>query len=216
MNQIKTHQELCEKLHLKSPSDLYLLTPGTLMEHCGYTEATARRLVDSITASKTQPFARVLAAIGIDGVGTSKAWSIANNYSGFDAFYAAVIGGKFKLQGIGPAGVQAIKDSLLSDDMTLLIQNLRGHGLQFTCVTHKKMREEGKLAGKVFAITGKLNNVRKMYTELIVKNGGKVTENVNKHTSFLIAGEGGGSKRTLAQRHEVPIITEDQFMEMIK
>lgn len=212
----KIVHELCEKLHLQSPSDLYLLTPGTLMEHCGYTEATAKRLVDSITASKRQTFARVLAAIGIDGIGTSKAWAIARNYGSFDKFVTAVNAGSFKMTGIGSIGIQAIKESLLSEDMMLLIQNLRTHGLQFECVAAKVVKKEGKLAGKVFVITGKLRNVRQMYVELIVKNGGKVNESVTRHTSYLIAGEGGGTKRIMAQRHEVPIITEDQFMEMIK
>ncbi len=71
------------------------------------------------------------------------------------------------------------------------------------------------LAGKSFVITGTLSRGRDEFKALIEKHGGKVTGSISKKTDYLLAGEGGGSKRDKAAKLEVPVISEDELQAML-
>ena len=73
-----------------------------------------------------------------------------------------------------------------------------------------------KLLGKTFCITGTLSESREVIKKLIEDWGGKVTGSVTAKTTYLVAGEGGGSKRDKAEKLKVPIISEQQLKEMIE
>ena len=74
-----------------------------------------------------------------------------------------------------------------------------------------------KLAGKTFVITGTLPGMgRTEATELIEKNGGKVSGSVSKKTDYLLAGENGGSKMTKAQALGIPVVSEEELLRMLE
>jgi DNA ligase (NAD+) len=76
---------------------------------------------------------------------------------------------------------------------------------------------EGPLAGKTFVLTGTLPELtREQATERITAAGGRVTGSVSKKTDWLVAGEGGGSKRANAERLGVPIIDEAALLELVE
>ena len=70
------------------------------------------------------------------------------------------------------------------------------------------------IAGKTFVITGTLSSPRGQIKELIQVHGGKVSGSVSKNTDFLLAGEGGGSKRDKAESLGIKVIGEDDLKEM--
>lgn len=74
---------------------------------------------------------------------------------------------------------------------------------------------DGKLTGKTFVITGKLDQPRAYYEALITTNGGKFSGSIGKSTSYLVAGDGGGSKREKAAKLGIPVISLDDLMNMI-
>ena len=81
----------------------------------------------------------------------------------------------------------------------------------------KTENDSNKLAGKTVVITGTLPTLgRKEATELVEKNGGKVSGSVSKKTSFVVAGEAAGSKLTKAQELGIQVVDEAAFLEMLK
>jgi DNA ligase (NAD+) len=82
-------------------------------------------------------------------------------------------------------------------------------------VKNKEEMMNSKLEGKTFCITGTLSQPRKHFEALIEENGG-VCKSMGKTLNYLIAGEDCGSKLSKAEAFGIPIITEEQFMEMIK
>ena len=96
-----------------------------------------------------------------------------------------------------------------------LMEKLKSAG-----VNMKANEEEGvddRFSGKVFVLTGSLQNyTRDEASNIIEKFGGKTSSSVSKKTSYVLAGEDAGSKLTKAQSLGVEVITEEQFKEMTK
>ena len=72
------------------------------------------------------------------------------------------------------------------------------------------------MSNLTFVITGTLNHfTRNEAKDIIERNGGKVSGSVSKKTSYLLAGEAGGSKLKKAADLGVPVLSETEFLEMI-
>lgn len=76
--------------------------------------------------------------------------------------------------------------------------------------------QAGPLAGKTFVLTGALSRPRPEFEKLIAQAGGKATGSVTGKTHYLVAGEGGGSKRDKAAKLGIPIIGEEELLAMLK
>lgn len=80
-----------------------------------------------------------------------------------------------------------------------------------------KQKIDDRFAGKTFVLTGTLSQLtRTQAQEIIQSMGGKAASSVSKKTSYVVAGEEAGSKLTKAQELGVTVLTEQQFLEMIK
>ena len=76
---------------------------------------------------------------------------------------------------------------------------------------------DNRFDGKVFVLTGSLENFSRLEAgEIIEKFGGKTSSSVSKKTDYVLAGEEAGSKLTKAEELGITIINEEQFKEMIK
>jgi DNA ligase (NAD+) len=107
-----------------------------------------------------------------------------------------------------------IHDQLHDEQMLTLIEDLRGHGLQFA--EEGPPPGEGPLAGQTFVLTGTLPNLtREQATERIMGAGGKVTGSVSRKTDYVVAGESPGSKLAQAEKLGVPVINEDGLEELL-
>jgi DNA ligase (NAD+) len=95
-----------------------------------------------------------------------------------------------------------------------MIQQLRGAGVNFES---KRVISDARFAGKTFVLTGALSKfTRDEATEKIELFGGKAAGSVSKKTSFVVVGENAGSKERKARELGIPILTEDEFLEMIQ
>ena len=94
---------------------------------------------------------------------------------------------------------------------------LRALDLNPRSTIHNLQSSETKqpLAGKTFVITGTLSIDRDAMKALIEANGGKVSGSISAKTHYLLAGDGGGSKRTAAEKLKVQIIDEDELGNLI-
>jgi DNA ligase (NAD+) len=200
---------------IKDSGDLYELTTDRLAELEGFGEISARNLVESLEASKRQPFERVLYGLGIPGVGYVNARNLARHLRSMDALLEASEEQLVEVEGIGPIMAGTIAETLAEDRTRDLIQRFRDHGL--------KMEEEGPaapaegpLVGKTLVLTGTLPNLsRDEATERIEAAGGKVTGSVSKKTDYLVAGADPGTKLTKAHELGTEILSEDDLVALL-
>lgn len=188
-------------------ADFYRLEAERLTEIEGLGEVSARRIVEAIAASKARPFARVLFALGIEGVGEVTGRSLAQQFRSIDALLAASPEDIEHTPGIGPIVARLIHDQLQDEQMRALIEDLRAQGLRFEEAGPPP--GEGPLSGRTLVLTGTLPTLtREQATERIVAAGGKATSSVSKKTDFVVAGDAAGSKLAKAERLGVPVVDE--------
>jgi len=200
---------------INDSADLYALTTDQLSELEGFGEISARNLVESIEASKEQPFERVLYGLGIPGVGYVNARNLARHLRSMDALLGATEDQLVEVEGIGPIMARTIEETLAEDRTRELVDRFREYGL--------KMEEEGPaapvdgpLVGKTLVLTGTLPNLtREDATERVEAAGGKVTGSVSRKTDYVVAGEDPGTKYTKAQQLGTAILDEDGLLALL-
>jgi DNA ligase (NAD+) len=192
---------------VKTAADFYRLSEEQLVALERIGEVSARNLLESITASKERPFARVLFALGIEEVGEVTGRNLALSFRDMDVLLEASMARIEEVPGIGEKMARSIREQLDDERMRTLIADLRHVGLRF--------REEGPppsagpLAGKTLVITGTLPDwSREQATERILAAGGRVTSAVSKKTDYVVAGESAGSKLEKAERLHVRVLSE--------
>lgn len=211
-----TVRELYNKGLIKNAADLYSLTKDDILMLEGFKDKSAENLLKSIEESKNIEFERVLFAIGIRFVGQTVAKKLARYFEDIDSLMKAE---KMELLMIDDIG-DRIADSLIeffNDDSNVeMIKKLRDAGLKFEV---EKSNEDlpDKLNGKSFVVSGKFSMDRSELKGLIEKYGGKNLSSLSGKTDFLIAGDKmGPAKLKKAEKENIPIISEEEFMDMIK
>ncbi len=194
---------------LRSMPDLYRLTPEQLQELDGYGEISALRAVDSIEASKAQPFSRVLFGLNIPKIGWVLARNLARDFGSVDALGAASQEDLEQAEGIGPDRAELVAEWFAEEENRRLVEELRGLGLTMTAGKAEKP-VEGPLTGHQYVITGTLERfTRDEAKSALEALGAKVSDSVSKKTTGVIAGESPGSKLAKAQKAGVPVLDED-------
>ncbi|MBN1528415.1 MAG: NAD-dependent DNA ligase LigA [Thermoleophilaceae bacterium] len=195
---------------------LYDLEPARIAELEGFGELSARNLVEGIDASRSQPFMRVLYALGIPGIGYVNARVLAQHLRTMDALLDADAEAIEQVPGIGPVLAGTIAKTLAEERVRELIGRLRGHGLQMEDDGPPPGGDDGPLTGKTLVLTGTLPNLtREEATERVEAAGGKVTGSVSKKTDYVVAGEDPGSKYTKAQELGTEILDEDGLLALL-
>lgn len=207
--------QLQRGLEVRDAADLYELTLEQLVSLDRFGEMSAQKLLDGLEASKQRPFGRVLFGIGLEEVGEITGRNLAQQFRTIDALLAADEEAIQATPGIGPKSAAIIREQLQRDQMRGLIDRLRAAGLQFE--VEGPAPGEGLLNGLTFVLTGTLPDLtREQATERILAAGGRVTSSVSKKTSYLIAGEGGGSKLDKAERLKVPVLDEPGLLDLLQ
>ena len=178
-------------------------------------EKSIDNLLKSIEKSKSQPFAKVLYAIGIRYVGAGAAQKITDHFNSIDDIIAASEEEISGIYEIGPSISKSIKQFFSDKKNVKLIEELRKSGLTF--VSEKKEIVQSALTGKTFVLTGTLSSLsRDDAGARIIALGGKVTSSVSKNTDFVIAGEKAGSKLSKAESLGVKVLDENAFLKMLE
>ena len=209
---------LFEQGLLHSIADLYDLKPEEIarLERLG--EKSAQNIMDSLEASKQVPWERVLFALGIRMVGETTAKKIARRFRSIDTLQWATAE---QLCGIEDVG-QQIADNIIAYfadmDNLQIVQRLRNAGLQMEATGEEPENISDILAGKSIVISGVFaQHSRDEYKAMIEAHGGKNTGSISKKTSFVLAGENmGPEKRNKAEALSIPMISEEEFLQMIQ
>jgi DNA ligase (NAD+) len=207
--------QLVDRGMVNSVADLYDLTAEKLMTLERMGKKSAGNIIRNIENSKRNPLPRVLNALGIRFVGERTAVFLAEAFGSMDAIAAASLDQLQMAEEVGPKVAEAVFQFFREPRNRELVERLRSAGLQFTHEVRKRMT--GPLQGLTFVLTGTLPSLtREDAARLIESAGGKVSAAVSRKTSYVVAGEEPGSKLVKARELGIPIVNEDQFLELIK
>ncbi|TAN33013.1 NAD-dependent DNA ligase LigA [Patescibacteria group bacterium] len=210
----KIVEQLINEGLLKDAADLFTLTAGDLQPLERFADKSAQNLVTAIQNAKKIPLHRFINALGIEHVGEETAMVLAKYFGSLRKFMAAPVGDLEKIEGIGPKVAAAVADFLAEQKNRELIEKLQKNGV--VILDYKSAAAGGKLAGKVFVLTGILQSLsRDQAKEKILALGGQTAESVSKKTSFVVAGENPGSKLVKAKQLGIKVIEEKDFLLMI-
>jgi len=200
---------------VRTPGDFYRLRPEQLTDLDGYGRPSAEKLVRAIEASREQPFAVVLFAVGIEGVGSVTGRKLAAQFRTLDALLAADEEQIAATPGVGPKLAELLHSQLADEQLRAVFEDLRDLGLRTE--QEGPPPGEGPLRELTFVLTGTLPDLtREQATERILALGGKVTGSVSKKTSYVVAGASPGSKLEKAERLGVPVIDEAGLLELLE
>ena len=201
----------------KNIADLYALTFEQLLELESFKEKKSQNIVDGLIASKEIPFERVLYGIGIRFVGETVAKKLARQFKSIDAIMNASLEELIAADEIGDKIAESILHFFTVESNVELINKLRAYDLQFTLSEEQLANATTKLEGLIFVVSGVFSKFsRDELKASIEQNGGKVSSSISKKTSYIVAGENmGPSKLAKAEKLEVKIINEDQFLELL-
>lgn len=190
---------------VRDPSDLYKLTKEQLMGLERMGEKSAQNLIDQIEASKGRGLERLLFALGIPQVGAALARTLARRFGHLDRLLAASVQDLDEVEDVALPTAERIYQTLHQKDMRAYIERLRAAGVSFEA---KEKPQGDRLKGLTFVLTGELSRPREEILRRLEALGAKVSSSVSKKTSYVVAGEGAGSKLQKARELGVPVLDE--------
>ncbi len=207
-------ENLISRKLIQSPADIYYLTLEEMKSLWQKGEIAAAKLLNAIEYSKKQDLSRLIYAFGIRQVGAKTGKSLAKTFGTLDALMESTEQELQAVPDIGEITAQSIVQWFAQPQSRNMVEKLRRAGVNFTSqVEITDMR----FAGLTFVLTGALSKfTREEATEKIELLGGKASGAVSKKTSYVIVGENAGSKERKARELGIPIISEDDFLNMIQ
>lgn len=202
---------------IKDYADLYSLTKEQVLPLERMAEKSADNLINGIADSVKVPFERVLFALGIRFVGETVAKKLARAYKNIDALQVATMEELMMVDEIGQRIAESVVAFFQNPINMEIVSRLREHGVQLAISADELFNRTDLFNGKTFVISGIFENIgRDDLKKLIEDNGGKVGSSISSKTSYLVAGDKmGPSKRAKAESLGVPIISEDDIMNML-
>ena len=207
-------EALIEKGFVKTPADLYYLTLDEMKQLWSKGDTQAKKLLKAIEESKSRDLSRLIFALGIRQVGAKAGKTLAGHFGNLDALMDASLEELTGVDDVGGITAQNILDWFAQPSAREMIERLRTAGVNFES---QRTVTDARFAGMTFVLTGALTKfTRDQATEQIERCGGKASGSVSKKTTFVVVGENAGSKERKARELGIPILTEEQFLQMIQ
>lgn len=206
--------QLIEHKMIANPADLYQLDFAQFAKLPGQGQKSAENLRAAIEQSKENDLSRLLAAFGIRQVGVKAAKTLASHFGTLDALMEASLEQLSEVPDVGSITAESIRSWFESPQSKDLIERLRAAGVNFKSLN---VVTDARFAGMTFVLTGALSLfTREEATEKIESFGGKVSGSVSKKTSCVVAGENAGSKLKKANELGIRVMSETEFLELLK
>jgi len=189
----------------RGPDGREVVVPGKLAEN----------VLAALEASKEQPFARVLYALGIPHVGAVTARALVEHFRTMDRLQAASPAELAAVPGVGAVVAEAVRQYLDDPRNQETITRLRAKGLRFAEEEGPQTRRP--LEGRTFVLTGRLQGLTRSEAQARIEAlGGRVSNTVGKATDYVVVGEDPGSKLDRARELGVRVIDEEAFADLLR
>ena len=211
-------RELFERGYIRNIADLYSLKADDIISIPGSGPRTAQRILDGVEASKNVGFDRVVYALSIPQVGETVSKHLARAVGDIDRLMSMSEAELTAINDIGPGIAASVTDYFSHAVNREIIERLREAGVTMAMTRDDSVERSTRLEGKSIVVSGVFSlHSRDEYKEMIENNGGKNVGSVSKKTSFILAGENmGPSKLEKAQKLGVPVVSEQEFLDMLK
>ena len=207
-------EALIEKELLNSPADIYYLELEQVASLWKSGKTAAKKLLTAIEDSKQQDVSRLIFALGIRQVGAKTGKVLASNFGNMDALMQASLEELTQINDVGEVTASNIYNWFRQEQSREMVERLRAAGVNFES---KRVLTDSRFAGLTFVLTGALTKfTRDEATEKIELLGGKASGSVSRKTSYVVVGENAGSKERKARELGIPILSEDDFLDMIR
>ena len=207
-----TVMRLLEAGLIEDPADIYALDAEKLSQLPGFKDKAIANVLAQVEASKDRPIWRLLVGLNIRHVGTHVAQVLARAFGSIDAIASASEDEIDEVPEIGPEIAATVREWFDEDENLALVEKLRRAGVR---MADERVSDEGPrpLEGQSLVLTGGLEGMsREEATELAQAAGARVASSVSKKTSFVVAGEGPGTKLAKAESLGVEVIDEAEFV----
>jgi len=220
-------EKLIETGKVKDVADIYKLKRTDILEAVTKKDRKTEKeppgkiadnLLASIEASRSQPLVRLIAALGIHGVGEVSAGDLSRQFKDLDAVSKASADDLQQIAGFGPSIAESIADWFSRPVNKNVLKKLKAVGVwpQGGQTANAKSQASDTFAGLTFVITGTLPTFSRDDAKAFIEShGGKVTDSVSKKTSYLVLGEAPGSKFDKAKSLGVKIISEEELRKLV-
>ena len=211
----KLVDQLVDKKLILTVDDIFKLNFDDLVNLDRMAEKSALNILTAIQDSKQTTFARFVYALGIRNVGAHLSKVLEKAFVGdIEKFMNAAEEELEAIDEVGPIVAETITTFLSNCTNTDVIESCLSLGIRL-----KKVEEPKSLLlqGKTFVFTGALTQFsRNEAKEMTEAHGGKVSGSVSKNTDFVVAGPGAGSKLKKATELDIPVLSETEFLDMLK
>jgi DNA ligase (NAD+) len=213
---IKVAEQLVESGMIKDVADLYTLTKEDFLNLEGFADKKAENLVQAIAASGNRDLSRLVAALGIRGVGDVVASDLARQFRTLENLAQVSAAELEALEGIGPNIARAIVDWFSQPTNKSVLKKLKAITKWRQAPVPVDAGVEQFLSGFTFVLTGTLSEMTRSEAKALIEtHGGKVTGSVSKRTHYLVAGGSPGSKLDKAQSLGVEVLDEKGLLQLI-
>lgn len=207
--------QLIEEGLVKDVADIFDLKAGDLEPLERFAEKSSQNLINSINSRREIPLERFLYALGIRHVGSEMAIEVAEQFNSLEKIMVAKTDDFNRMYGVGEKVASSLSNYFQNKKNRLVIEKLKQSGVKVRNYHSPVLTR--KLNGQTFVVTGVLENLnRDEAHKKIIQYGGKIASSVSKHTDFVIVGENPGSKFEKAKELGIKIISEQDFINMIK
>ena len=194
-------------------ADIFRLKKGDLLALPRFAEKSVDNLLESIEKSRTTTLPRFLTALSIPQVGEETAYDVAKHFGTIESVMKASFDEFRSIYGVGEVVAQSFVDWFKGADNKKLVRDL----LTYVTIKIEDANSTRPLEGKSFVFTGTLPTLdREIAQDMVRKNGGDVSSSVSKKTSYVVAGDEAGSKLDKARELGVTILSEDEFLKLIR
>ena len=202
---------------IKDAADLYTLKIEDVLPLERMAQKSAENLIKGIEVSKQIPFERVLFGLGIRYVGETVAKTLAKHYKNVGALSEARVEELEAVDEIGIKIAESVYAFFRNENSIRLVSRLVSYGLQLELSKEALANQTTLLAGDRIVVSGVFESIsRNALKALIEANGGKVVSSISAKTTYLVAGANmGPSKRQKAEQLNVPILTEQEFLQKL-
>lgn len=211
----KIIDQLYETGLIKDSTDLFNLKKEDLLNLPKFAEKSAQNLVDAIGSRKKIPLPKFIYSLGIRHVGEETAFDLARHFGTLEKLKEAPLEDIGKIPNIGGVVAKSVYDWFRDKYNLKLLGRFKSAGVK---VLEEKLTEKStKLGGKTFVFTGGLETLtRESAQEIVRELGGDVSSSVSGETDYVVVGEETGLKYDKAKKLGIKIISEKEFLEIIK